>query len=171
MTRSTTLMIILALSIGTSIAAGTAGAATAADSPSTIRAEVEQFARVYIEANNGTDPSVVMDLMSRRPDVSSVTMGSVARGPEAVRREIGTLAGVQGSHRMHPDGIDVVSLGPGFALVVAQVTFEFAAEGLNSDLHGAVTFVVEKATGKWKVLHEHVSLQFPLSDVQGGSSE
>ncbi len=166
MTRSTTRLIVLALSLDTAIAAG-----AAADSPAAIRAEVEQFAHAYIEANNGTDPSVVMDLMSRKPEVLSVTMGAVARGPEAIRREIGTLAGVQGSHRMRPDGIDVVPLGPGFALVVAQVTFEFAAEGLSSDLHGALTLVVEKSTGRWKVLHEHVSLQFPLSDVQGGNSE
>jgi len=163
MTRSKTLMIVLALSVG--------AFGAAADSPPAIRAEVEQFARAYIEAHNGTEPSAVMDLISRRPEASSVTMGAVARGPEAIRRETGTLAGVQGSHRMRPDSMDVVPLGPGFALVVAPVSFEFATEGLNSDLHGALTLVVEKSTGKWKVLHEHVSLQFPLSDVQGESSE
>ncbi|HYS77807.1 MAG TPA: SgcJ/EcaC family oxidoreductase [Candidatus Dormibacteraeota bacterium] len=160
MTRSASLAVVLALSAG-----------AAADPPPLPRAEVEQFVRAYVEANNAADPAAVMDLMSRRPDVSSVTMGAVARGPEAIRRETGTLAGFQGSHRMLLAGMDVVPLGPGYALVVAQVTFELAAEGLNSDLHGAVTLVVEKSSGKWKVLHEHVSLQFPLSDVQGGSSE
>ena len=48
---------------------------------------------------------------------------------------------------------------------------DLATEGLNSDLHGALTLVIEKSSGKWKVLHEHVSLQFPLTDVQGESSE
>ena len=162
MMRSLSLAVVLALS---------AGAGAAADSPPAPRAEVEQLVRAYVEANNGTDPAAVMELMSRRPEVSSVTMGAVARGPEAIRRETGTMAGMQGAHRMALGAMDVIPLGTGYALVVAQVTFELAAEGLNSDLHGALTLVVEKSSGKWKVLHEHVSLQFPLSDVQGDSRE
>jgi len=162
MMQPASLVVVLALS---------AGAAAAADAPPSPRAEVEQFVRAYVEANNATDPAAVMDLMSRRPDVSSVTMGAVAHGLDAIRRETGTLAGMQGSHRMLPGNMDVIPLGPGYALVVAQVTFEFATEALNSDLHGALTLVVEKSSGKWKVLHEHVSLQFPLSDVQGESRE
>ncbi|PYT17911.1 MAG: hypothetical protein DMF51_01320 [Acidobacteria bacterium] len=133
MTRTMSLAVVLALSLG----------GAAADSPPSSRVEIEQFVRTYVEANNATDPDAVMDLMSRRPDVSSVTMGAVARGPDAIRRETGTLAGIQGSHRM----------------------------GLNSDLHGALTLVIEKSSGKWKVLHEHVSLQFPLTDVQGESRD
>ena|SRR5947209_7903532 len=162
MTRSASLAIVLALSVG---------AIAAADSPPSPRAEVEQLVRAYVEANNATDPAAVMDLMSRSPDVSSVTMGAVAHGLDAIRRETGTLAGMQGSHRMLLGSLEVIPLGTGYALVVAQVTFEFAAQGLNSDLHGALTLVVEKSSAKWKVLHEHVSLQFPLSDVQGESSE
>ena len=162
MRRSMSLAVVFALSLG---------AAGAADSPPSSRVEIEQFVRTYVEANNATDPDAVMDLMSRRPDVSSVTMGAVARGPDAIRRETGTLAGIQGSHRMLPGSMDVIPLGPGYALVVAQVTFEFATEGLNSDLHGALTLVIEKSSGKWKVLHEHVSLQFPLTDVQGESRD
>ena len=158
MRRSSSLVVVLGLSVG---------AVAAADSPPAFRAEVEQFVRAYVEANNATDPAAVMDLMSRRPDVSSVTMGAVTRGWEAIRRETGTLAGTQGAHRMYLGTMDMIPLGPGYALVVAQVTFEFAAGGLNSDLHGALTLVVEKSSGKWKVLHEHISLQFPLSDVKG----
>ena len=160
MTRSMSLAVVLALSLG---------AVAAADSPPSPRVEIEQFVRAYVEANNATDPTPVMDLMSRRPDVSSVTMGAVARGLDAIRRETGTLAGIQGSHRMLPGSMDVIPLGPGYALVVAQVTFELAAEGSSSDLHGALTLVVEKSSGKWKLLHEHVSLQFPFSDVQEGT--
>ena len=160
MTGSARLAVVLALSVG---------AVAAADAPSAPRAEVEQFVRAYVEANNATDPAAVMDLMSRRPDVSSVTMGAVSRGLESIRRETGTLAGMQGAHRMAPGTMDVIPLGPGYALVVAQVTFELAAEGSSSDLHGALTLVVEKSSGKWKLLHEHVSLQFPFSDVQEGT--
>jgi ketosteroid isomerase-like protein len=65
--------------------------------------------------------------------------------------------------------MDTTFLGPGYALVVATVTIDLSAGGNQAQMRGAMTLVLEKSTGKWKVLHEHASLQFPLGDIPGGA--
>ena len=43
--------------------------------------------------------------------------------------------------------------------------------GNQAQMRAAMTLVLEKSSGKWKVLHEHDSLQFPLGDLPGAAAD
>jgi ketosteroid isomerase-like protein len=44
------------------------------------------------------------------------------------------------------------------------MTIDLAAPEGDSTLQGAMTLVLSKDPAGWTVLHEHASLQFPISD-------
>jgi uncharacterized protein (TIGR02246 family) len=144
--------------------AGLAGAPGTADAPPS-REEVQRFVRLYNDASNDSDPTAFMDMISRKPDVSTAAAGVINRGWEAIRSEADKLAGTQGTHRVSLGSMDVTFLGPGYALVVAPVTVDLSVGENQAQMHGAMSLVLEKSSGKWKVLHEHDSLQFPLGDI------
>ncbi len=150
---------------------GLMGQAAAADVPPPSREEIQRFVRAYIEASNGADPTAVMDIVSRKPEVSTVEMGIINRGWEAIRLEVDRLAGSQGTHRVSLGTMDVVLLGTGYALVVAPLMIDLSAEESGARIRGAMTLVLEKSSGAWKVLHEHDSLQFPQGDVPVGAAD
>src|SRR5437867_4942259 len=157
---------VFALSV---VVCGSASAAATAPPPS--RDEVERFARSYIESSGGADPAVVMEMVSKRPDVSTIGMGVINRGWEAIRSEVVKLAGSQGTHRISPGRMDVTFLGEGYALVVVPVTIDLIVGEDQAEMGGAVTLVLEKTAGKWKVLREHDSLQFPMGDTPGTGAD
>lgn len=144
--------------------AAPAAAAPAAAAPPALRAEVQAFVAGYIDAHNGTDRGAVMEMFCRQPEVSWVEMGGITRGWESIRSGAGILAGELGTHRAFLGAMDVAPLGPDHALVVAPLMIDLAAADGNAQMRGAMTLVLEKASGKWKVLHEHMSLQFPIGD-------
>src|SRR5262245_50409898 len=84
-----------------------AALAAATGTPQTSRDEVEKFARGYIEASGGGDPAIIMEMVSKRPEASSVGMGNINRGWEQIRSETVKLAGTQGTHRITPGRMDV----------------------------------------------------------------
>jgi len=151
------------------VVAGFIGLPGAADAPPT-RDEVQRFVRAYIDANNGADPTAVMDLVSKRSEVSTAEMGVINRGWDSIRSEVEKLAGSQGTHRLSLGTMDVILLGPGYALVVAPVTIDLSVGENQAQMRMAMTLVLEKSSGKWKVLHEHDSLQFPQGDIPGAEA-
>jgi len=146
------------------------GPARAADT-TPARDEIQRFVRAYLDANNQADPTAVLDMVSRRPEVSMAEMGSINRGFESIRAEIGKLSATPGTHTVSLGTIDVTPLGPGFVLVVASIDVDLGAGDNQAQLRGAMTLVLEKSTGRWKVLHEHDSLHFPLGDILGGEPD
>ncbi|PYT37335.1 MAG: hypothetical protein DMF52_04045 [Acidobacteria bacterium] len=96
------------------VVAGFIGLPGAADAPPR-RDEVQRFVRAYIDANNGADPTAVMDLVSKRSEVSTAEMGVINRGWDSIRSEVEKLAGSQGTHRLSLGTMDVILLGPGYA--------------------------------------------------------
>ena len=86
--------------------------AAAADAPAS-RDEVQRFVRAYIDATNGDDPSAVMDMVSRKPEASTVEMGVINRGFEAIRSEVEKLAGSGGTHHVSLGTMDITFLGQG----------------------------------------------------------
>ena len=57
--------------------------------------------------------------------------------------------------------IDVEILGSAHALAVAPFSATISTPQGEIQVHGALTLVVEKSGGTWKVLHEHSSVQIP----------
>jgi ketosteroid isomerase-like protein len=51
------------------------------------------------------------------------------------------------------------------------MSVDLAAGDNQAQLRGAMTLVLEKSSGKWKVLHEHDSLHFPMGDVLGDGQD
>jgi uncharacterized protein (TIGR02246 family) len=165
MARAGNVLILMAVVIGAM------GAARAADSAPPAREEIQRFVRAYIDANNGADPTAILDMVSRKPEVSMAEMGSINRGWDSIRAELDKLAGTQGTHTVSLGTMDITLLGPGYALVVASMSVDLAAGDNQAQLRGAMTLILEKSSGKWKVLHEHDSLHFPMGDVLGGGQD
>ena len=158
---------IVSVAVLAFLAGPAAPVAAPAVSPQALRGEVEAFVAGYIDAHNGTDRGAVMEMFCRQPEVSWVEMGAIIRGWESIRSGAGVLAGELGTHRVSLGTMDVSPLGPDHALMVAPLMIELAAVEGEAQIRGAMTLVLEKASGRWRVLHEHVSLQFPIGDFGG----
>ena len=165
MARAGNVLILMAVVIGA------VAAVRAADSGPATREEIQRFVRAYIDANNGADPTAILDMVSRKPEVSMAEMGSINRGRDSIRAELDKLAGTQGTHTVSLGTMDITPLGPGYVLVVASMSVDLAAGDNQAQLRGAMTLVLEKSSGKWKVLHEHDSLHFPMGDVLGDGQD
>jgi len=50
------------------------------------------------------------------------------------------------------------------------VTIDLSVGENQAQMRMAMTLVLEKSSGKWKVLHEHDSLQFPQGDIPGAEA-
>ena len=147
------------------------GAARSSDGAPPARDEIVRFVRAYVDANNGADPASIMDMVSRRPETSMAEMGAINRGGEAIRAELEKLAATQGTHTVSLGRMDITPLGQGYVLVVASIDVDLGSGDGEAQLQGAMTLVLEKSSGKWKVLHEHDSLHFPLGDILGGERD
>jgi uncharacterized protein (TIGR02246 family) len=134
-----------------------ATSAIGAQTPSSNRAEIHRFVRAYVEAHNKADATALMEAVKRSPDVTSVNNGQITRGWEAIRTQTDELTGREGSFRFAIGTMDVTALGPSYALVVAPTTLTVATAQGTVDARGAVTLVLEKAAGSWKVINEHYS--------------
>jgi uncharacterized protein (TIGR02246 family) len=165
MARAANVLVLMAVVLGA------AGVARAADGALPAREEIQRFVRAYMDANNAADPTAILDMVSRRPDVSMAEMGSINRGWESIRAELERLAGTPGTHTVSLGAMDITPLGPGYVLVVASMSVDLAAGDNQAQLRGAMTLILEKSSGKWKVLHEHDSLHFPMGDVLGGGQD
>jgi len=145
----------------TVVAAALATAAFAPEGGASSRAEVQQFVRTYVEAQNKPDATAVMDMVSRKPSVSSVGMGKITRGWDAIRTGVDEDVGSPFNPKMTLGVIDVEVLGSAYALAVAPFSATLSTPQGDVQVHGALTLVVEKSGGAWKVLHEHTSVQIP----------
>ncbi len=128
------------------------------------RTQVQEFVKSYIDAQNKVDASVQMEMVSRKPGVSSISMGEIVRGWEAVRADVDKVVGSEGQFKISIGTIDVDLLGTSYALVVAPCTITLHAAGGDVQVRGAISMVLEKSVGKWKVLHEHSSAQLPEAE-------
>ena len=64
MARTGIVLLLIAVVIGA------AAAVRAADGAAPAREEIQRFVRGYIDANNAADPTVILDMVSRKPEVS-----------------------------------------------------------------------------------------------------
>jgi ketosteroid isomerase-like protein len=149
---------------GVLLAAPAAVGASATGRPDTERAEVQKFVNSYIDAQNKADATALMELVSRKPGASSINEGRLMRGWGAIRDAADEMASAVGTFKLALGTMDISSLGPGFSMVVAPFTLTVGSDDDPEQIRGALTLILEKANGKWKILHEHQSAEPPERD-------
>ena len=133
-----------------------------------LRSEVQKFVKAYVEAQNKLDASAMMDMVSRDPAVASITMGELLRGWEAIRDDVDDMVGSNDDMTIALGTIEVVPLGSGFVLAFAPCSISYTDDEGPVQTRGALSLVLEKSSGRWKVLHEHASIQVPDEEDDDG---
>ena len=145
---------IIALVSALSAVAVASGVAQQADT-----ADVQAFVRQYTAAINRADAPGIMEMYARVPEVTSADNMDVTRGWDAIRRDAASLSATR--YRMELSRVNVVPLGPGYALVVAEASYTFGTPQGALRVRGVLTLVLQKTGGAWKVIHDHSSSQNP----------
>ena len=120
--------------------------------PALTEAEVADFVRQYVAATNEADASKLLGMVGREPAVTSVGLGKISRGWEAIRAATEAATGSGNRFKVTVEAVEVTLLAPDTALAVAPIV-------LNNG-RGAATFVVKRtAEGALRLIHEHCSLR------------
>jgi ketosteroid isomerase-like protein len=128
-------------------------------------AEVQEFVRQYIAATNTADASKLMELVQRDPTVSSIALGKVTRGWEAMRVATDESSTANPRIKIAIGTIDVTTLGNDAALAIASMSISSAGALMQrgryvtlSDVPGAFTMVVRRTPEGLRLVHEHYSV-------------
>jgi ketosteroid isomerase-like protein len=122
-------------------------------------AEVQAFVRQYTAAINRADAPAIMEMYAHVPEVTSADNLDITRGWDAIKRDAASLS--ENRYRMELGKVDVVPLGAGYALVVADASYTFGTPQGALRVRGVLTLVLQKIGGSWKVIHDHSSSQSP----------
>jgi|GEM_PF-2842079 len=133
-------------------------------------AEVQEAVREYFAAVNSADPTAIMNQYSRNPETTSVFEGDIVRGWEQIRKETDKMAGTAGEEKWAPGTMEVILLDEDHALVVAPMNITLHSALGIEEVEGASTLVMERAGGKWRILHEHHSIKPSEEDDDYDSS-
>jgi uncharacterized protein (TIGR02246 family) len=137
-----------------SVVAASSGVAQQADT-----ADVQAFVRQYVAAINRADAPGIMEMYARVPEVTSTDNVDITRGWDAIKKDAASLS--ESRYRIELGRVDVVPLGPGYALVVAEASYTFGTPQGALRVRGVLTLVLQKIGGSWKVIHDHSSSQNP----------
>ena len=123
-----------------------------------VRTEVQQAVRLYVDAWNKADASNLVEMYSREPGVTSVGDGEIIRGWDRIReRYDSVVVGLAGRFNVAIGSIDVVPLGPSYAMALTSYTLTIHTDRRDVQQRGAMTLVFQKMSGEWKVIHDHTS--------------
>ena len=64
----------------------------------------------------------------------------------------------------------VVPLGPGYALALTSTILTVKSGEQEAQLRGAMTLLLKKIGGEWKIIHDHTSTVTPTSATGGGGA-
>jgi len=136
--------------------------------PPLAQAEVEDFVRQYVAAQNAGDASKTMAMVQRDPSVSSVGFGKLQRGWEAIRTSTDESINTTSQFKLNIGTIDVTVLGNDAALVVAPMSISSGGKPvivgrnlMQVDLSGALTIVAKRTPEGLRLIHEHYSVRTP----------
>ena len=147
-----------AVSYGIAVAVAITTVAEAQVGPATTaRTEIQQVVRAYIEAHNNADAATIAEMYSREAGVTSVGDGVITRGWDRIREAFDQLVGAEGKFRVSIGSIDVTPLGPSYSLALTSYTLTTTAAGTETQQRGAMTLVLQKVAGEWKIIHDHTS--------------
>src|SRR5437773_8738933 len=139
-------------------------------SAATVRTEVLQAVRAYVDAINKADAAALTEMYSREAGVTSVGDGQITRGWDAIRSIADSIAGAEGKYKVATGSIDVTPLGPGHALALTSTILTVKSGDQEVQLRGAMTLVFKKIGAEWKIIHDHTSTVTPTSASGGGGA-
>lgn len=134
----------------------------------TVRTEVQQAVRAYVDVFNRADVATLVEMYSREAGVTSVGDGQIMRGWDAIRSASDSIAGAEGKYKVSTGSIDIIPLGPGYAMALTSTIITLKSGDQGTPLRGAMTLVFKKIGGEWKIIHDHTSTVTPTT-AQGGS--
>src|SRR5437773_11726037 len=135
-----------------------------------VRTEVQQVVRAYVDAFNKADAAALTEMYSREAGVTSVGDGQITRGWDAIRSIADSIAGAEGKYKVATGSIDVTPLGPGHALALTSTILTVKSGDQEVQLRGAMTLVYKKIGAEWKIIHDHTSTVTPTSASAGGGA-
>ena len=137
-------------------------AAPASKSPS-VREDVQGFVRAFVDASNRADVTAVMEMYSQKAGIASIGDGEITRGWDAIRTESDEIVGKEGAYKISLGSIDVMPIGTLGAIAFAPYAVTVATDQGATQLSGAISLVLEKTGGAWKIVHEHTSFKAAAS--------
>lgn len=129
--------------------------------PSLSAADVQQFVRDYVAANNEADAKKVMSMVLRDAAASSIAAGQVSQGWEAMKTS--TDANVERRKgKIVLATIEVTPLSADAAVAVGTLNVQGVQKIGNlvvDNLPGAYTMVVKRTPEGPRLVHEHYSIR------------
>lgn len=122
-----------------------------ASGPPLTPAEVGDFVRQYVAATNEASAAKLMALVLQDPAVSSVGLGKISRGFDAIRAATQAATASGARLEVSVESVDVALLAIDTALAVAQIKV--------NDGPGAATMIVKRTAEGLRLVHEHYSLR------------
>src|SRR5437870_2829095 len=139
-------------------------------SAATVRTEVLQAVRAYVDAINKADAATLTEMYSREAGVTSVGDGQITRGWDAIRSTADSIAGAEGKYKIATGSIDVSPLGSGYALALTSTILTVKSGEQEVQLRGAMTLVYKRIGTEWKIIHDHTSTVTPAASATGGGA-
>ena len=121
--------------------------------------EVQEFIREYVAAQNAGDASKLMELVSQDSGVTSINMGDIDHGWNAIRASTDSTIALSSRVRVTLGTVDVMPLDADAAIAVAQTHFSPIQAGTFREFSGAMTIVVRRTPAGLRLVHEHYSLK------------
>ena len=133
-------------------------------SPALTETEVQEFVRQYVAASNGFDAGKVMGFIQKDEAVSSVGLGTIYRGWNAISTATDRAFTEEVRIKLTVGTLDVARLGNDTAIAVASMSVTSTqpiqiGRAWMTDAPGAMTIVVRRTPDGLRVIHEHYSLR------------
>src|SRR5262249_35785820 len=127
-----------------------------------LRAELYRTVQTYIEAANHSDTATLMAMVVRDPRVTSVANGQITTGWEAIANQVVETNAVPVEMHVSISGdSSQLQITPTVVLFIAPYTLTVATPERRVTLNAAMSLVLQKSDGRWKVFHEHNSAMPP----------
>jgi len=112
----------------------------------------------------------MMKMFSKSSGVTSVGDGTISHGWHSIQTDAQQFIGREGTFRFTVGSVDVTPLGEAYVLAVAPLTVQTIGQDDNVEVPAAMTFVLQRDGGSWKVIHEHWSSK-ESDDVEGDDQD
>ena len=132
-----------------------------ASSPPVSAADVQQFVRDYLAANNAGDAAKTMSMVWHDASASSIAAGKIDRGWDAIRVSADENL-KRREEKIEIQTIDVTPLSADAAMAVGTLTLRGSYHIGNMVLEnvpGAFTLVVKRTPEGLRLVHEHYSIR------------
>src|SRR3989475_9267232 len=136
----------------------------------TVRTEIQQAVRAYVDAINKADAATLTEMYSREAGVTSVGDGQITRGWDAIRSTADSIAGAEGKYKVATGSIDIVPLGPGYSLALTSTILTVKSGDQEVQLRGAMTLLFKRIGAEWKIIHDHTSTVTPTNTSGAGGA-